>query len=209
MIEEKRVVKLKEVIDKIVSSQDTYLSEINQQHDTLKVAATKINGLEDVQNFINENKTGLVPPKPTEYEPYKGKHEQFKKKSIPKTVAVNSNENSNSSPKVNPREPVKSPPGNVTNQRSAPSNPKARALYDYAAADGTELGFNAGDIITVTKQDNSGWWEGQLNGKEGMFPGNYVELIAAADPAADTRKRCKVTKFFSQHIFIFFIQFFA
>merc|ERR1712232_424038 len=76
-------------------------------------------------------------------------------------------------------------------ERSAPKKGpelKAKALYEYAAADATELSFAVGDIIKVTKQDDSGWWEGENKGKFGMFPGNYVELIQADDG----KKRCLV-----------------
>merc|ERR1712146_217359 len=73
----------------------------------------------------------------------------------------------------------------VTRNPSA-SSVKAKALYEYHAADQTELSFAVGDIIKVTKQDASGWWEGENKGKFGMFPGNYVELIQ------DDKKRCLV-----------------
>lgn len=60
----------------------------------------------------------------------------------------------------------------------AEQNIRARALYDYTGTHGYELPFRAGDIITVTNQDEStGWWTGELNGQVGPFPGNYVELI--------------------------------
>jgi len=47
---------------------------------------------------------------------------------------------------------------------------KAKALFDYEAANDTELGFKAGDILTVTEQDQSGWWYAELNGKQGFVP---------------------------------------
>jgi hypothetical protein len=34
---------------------------------------------------------------------------------------------------------------------------KARALFDYEAANETELSFKAGDILTITEQDKSGY----------------------------------------------------
>jgi len=53
---------------------------------------------------------------------------------------------------------------------------KAKALFDYEAANDTELGFKAGDILTVTEQDSSGWWYAELNGKQGFVPCNYMEV---------------------------------
>ena len=35
-----------------------------------------------------------------------------------------------------------------------------------------------GDLITIEKKRQNGWWIGTLsNGKRGYFPNNYVELI--------------------------------
>ncbi|XP_078101658.1 unconventional myosin-Ie-like, partial [Sander vitreus] len=58
-----------------------------------------------------------------------------------------------------------------------PRSPQCRALYAYDAQDTDELSFNAADIIDILTQDPSGWWFGRLRGREGMFPGNYVEKI--------------------------------
>lgn len=49
------------------------------------------------------------------------------------------------------------------------------ALYDFEAANPEELQLHEGDVIIVTKKDDSGWWEGSLNGKVGIFPANYVQ----------------------------------
>uniref|UniRef100_A0A673LJ92 Osteoclast-stimulating factor 1 n=1 Tax=Sinocyclocheilus rhinocerous TaxID=307959 RepID=A0A673LJ92_9TELE len=58
-----------------------------------------------------------------------------------------------------------------------PRTPQCRAIYAYDAQDTDELSFQAEDIIEITCEDPSGWWKGCLRGKEGMFPGNYVEKI--------------------------------
>lgn len=52
---------------------------------------------------------------------------------------------------------------------------KVQAQFDYEAQDDTELSFMENDIITVLKEDESGWWKGELNGKSGLFPSNFVE----------------------------------
>ena len=39
----------------------------------------------------------------------------------------------------------------------------------------SQLQFEKGDLITVLKMVDGGWWEGVCNGKVGWFPGNYVE----------------------------------
>ena len=46
-------------------------------------------------------------------------------------------------------------------------------------ADDTEITFDPGDIITNIEQIDDGWWRGQgPDGSHGLFPANYVELIA-------------------------------
>ncbi|XP_040050970.2 drebrin-like b isoform X5 [Gasterosteus aculeatus] len=54
----------------------------------------------------------------------------------------------------------------------------ARALYDYQAADDTEISFDPDNIITGIEMIDEGWWRGYSpDGHFGMFPANYVELI--------------------------------
>ncbi|XP_072538556.1 drebrin-like b isoform X2 [Salminus brasiliensis] len=54
----------------------------------------------------------------------------------------------------------------------------ARALYDYQAADDTEISFDPDNIITGIEMIDEGWWRGYgPDGHFGMFPANYVELI--------------------------------
>nr|XP_020446362.1 drebrin-like protein isoform X4 [Monopterus albus] len=54
----------------------------------------------------------------------------------------------------------------------------ARALYDYQAADDTEISFDPDEIITGIEMIDEGWWRGfSPEGHFGMFPANYVERI--------------------------------
>ncbi|XP_039107503.1 unconventional myosin-If isoform X1 [Hyaena hyaena] len=55
--------------------------------------------------------------------------------------------------------------------------PRCRALYQYVGQDVDELSFNVNEVIEILMEDPSGWWKGRLHGKEGLFPGNYVEKI--------------------------------
>ncbi|XP_071970523.1 unconventional myosin-Ie-like [Engystomops pustulosus] len=58
-----------------------------------------------------------------------------------------------------------------------PQLPRCRALYAYDAQDTDELSFNAEDILEIVREDPSGWWQGRIRGRDGLFPGNYVEKI--------------------------------
>uniref|UniRef100_A0A672FX19 Osteoclast-stimulating factor 1 n=1 Tax=Salarias fasciatus TaxID=181472 RepID=A0A672FX19_SALFA len=71
---------------------------------------------------------------------------------------------------------VKPVPG-AGRPKPKPRSPQCRALYAYDAQDTDELSFNADDVIEIISEDPSGWWFGRLRGREGMFPGNYVEKI--------------------------------
>ena len=58
-----------------------------------------------------------------------------------------------------------------------PKGVMARVLYDFAGEDADELPLREGQKVRVTRQHESGWWTGEINGKVGMFPANYVELL--------------------------------
>ncbi|TNN40395.1 Unconventional myosin-If [Liparis tanakae] len=61
--------------------------------------------------------------------------------------------------------------------RPQPQGPRCRALYQYAGQDTDEISFEVNDVFELLKDDPSGWWTGRIKGKEGLFPGNYVEKI--------------------------------
>lgn len=54
---------------------------------------------------------------------------------------------------------------------------KVKAKYAFNARDTTEISLKPGDIVNVLWMHKSGWWKGELNGKVGMFPGNYCVKI--------------------------------
>eukprot|EP01136_Pigoraptor_vietnamica_P039069 Opistho-1_new@109225 len=51
-----------------------------------------------------------------------------------------------------------------------------RAPYDYDAQGDEELSFRAGDVITIVNKEDDLWWLGELNGRQGMLPTNFVEM---------------------------------
>uniref|UniRef100_A0A8C2YVV8 Osteoclast-stimulating factor 1 n=1 Tax=Cyclopterus lumpus TaxID=8103 RepID=A0A8C2YVV8_CYCLU len=51
-----------------------------------------------------------------------------------------------------------------------------RARYDFSARDRSELSLREGDTIKIlNKKGQSGWWKGEVYGRVGFFPANYVE----------------------------------
>jgi len=54
-----------------------------------------------------------------------------------------------------------------------------KAIYDYQAQDGDEIGFFEGDLIINCEPIDEGWMQGmhKKSGQVGMLPANYVELV--------------------------------
>lgn len=68
-------------------------------------------------------------------------------------------------------------PSSRPKPQARPQGPRCRALYQYFGQDVDEISFEVNDIIELLSEDQSGWWRGRIRGKEGLFPGNYVEKI--------------------------------
>lgn len=51
------------------------------------------------------------------------------------------------------------------------------AMHDFvpAAPNVQCLQFRAGQVIHVLNRDETGWWDGELDGQRGWFPSNYVD----------------------------------
>ncbi|XP_069368203.1 SH3 domain-containing kinase-binding protein 1 isoform X5 [Paralichthys olivaceus] len=49
--------------------------------------------------------------------------------------------------------------------------------FDYEAQQEDELSLTVGDIISNIRRDDGGWWEGELGGRRGLFPDNFVREI--------------------------------
>ncbi|XP_062287195.1 rho guanine nucleotide exchange factor 7a isoform X2 [Scomber scombrus] len=56
-----------------------------------------------------------------------------------------------------------------------------KARFNFQQNNEDELTFNKGDIISVTRQEDGGWWEGMFNGRSGWFPSNYVREVKGSD----------------------------
>ena len=54
------------------------------------------------------------------------------------------------------------------------------ATFEYTAEKEDELSFKPGDILVNVNFKDDGWWEGELNGKKGWFPDNFVETVAVS-----------------------------
>ncbi|XP_056902864.1 intersectin-1 isoform X2 [Takifugu flavidus] len=81
----------------------------------------------------------------------------------------------------------KTTPTEPTPPKLAPACPalcQVIGMYDYVAQNDDELAFQKGQVINVLNKDDCDWWKGELNGREGLFPSNYVKLTTDTDPSA-------------------------
>uniref|UniRef100_A0A671QRB5 Osteoclast-stimulating factor 1 n=1 Tax=Sinocyclocheilus anshuiensis TaxID=1608454 RepID=A0A671QRB5_9TELE len=64
-------------------------------------------------------------------------------------------------------------------ENKAKAKELCKVIFPYEAQNDDELSIKEGDIVTVINKDcaDTGWWLGELNGKQGVFPDNFVKLF--------------------------------
>ncbi|RDW86403.1 formin-binding protein HOF1 [Aspergillus mulundensis] len=71
-------------------------------------------------------------------------------------------------------------PGQQFSRDGRPILHFARALYSYTAAIPEELGFTKGDVLSVIRLQDDGWWEAEVTTtrlRTGLVPSNYLQII--------------------------------
>ncbi|CAH1110882.1 unnamed protein product [Psylliodes chrysocephalus] len=54
-----------------------------------------------------------------------------------------------------------------------------KALYDYDGAENDELSFKTGDVFEkLEDEDEQGWCKGRKDGRVGLYPANYVDVLS-------------------------------
>ena len=54
---------------------------------------------------------------------------------------------------------------------------RCKALYEFNAEAPNELSLKPGDVVVVTGKVNADWWEGECNGRTGIFPTSYTQPL--------------------------------
>ncbi|EAT47942.1 AAEL001009-PA, partial [Aedes aegypti] len=71
--------------------------------------------------------------------------------------------------------------------KTAAQNRRCKVIYSYQENKPDELTLAVGDIVEIFEEVEEGWWKGKLNGKIGVFPSNFVEVIESASPMSANR----------------------
>lgn len=75
----------------------------------------------------------------------------------------------------------------VLRDKTAAQNRRCKVIYSYQENKPDELTLAVGDIVEIFEEVEEGWWKGKLNGKTGVFPSNFVEIIESASPMSANR----------------------
>ena len=79
-------------------------------------------------------------------------------------------------------EPITSP---VTSLPSLTTGPRCVARFDYDGGEPDDLVFMSSDTIRLVDRVNDEWYRGELNGRTGIFPLAFVEIIEDLPPPTD------------------------
>lgn len=77
---------------------------------------------------------------------------------------------------------------------------RVRALHTFEPTEPGELGFEKGDVIKVVDRGYKDWWRGQLKGRTGIFPVNYVEAMPEPTAAELGREAEQEAAVFAQAV---------
>ncbi|EMD39001.1 hypothetical protein CERSUDRAFT_81790 [Gelatoporia subvermispora B] len=91
-----------------------------------------------------------------------------------------------------------SPVSTHSTQDGIPVVTRVRALHAFEPTEPGELPFEKGDIIKVVDRGYKDWWRGQLKGRTGIFPVNYVEPLPEPTPAELAKEAEQEASVFSQ-----------
>lgn len=103
-----------------------------------------------------------------------------KSHNINTTTILQNKINNNRSSLTNSREDlVGHGDGDVPLLPPKPIRELCKVLYAYNPLNEDELKLSEGDVVTILNKElpDKGWWKGELRGKIGVFPDNFVTLL--------------------------------
>ncbi|XP_061530052.1 SH3 domain-containing protein 21 isoform X1 [Phycodurus eques] len=71
-----------------------------------------------------------------------------------------------------------------------------QVMFDYKAKATDELDLKIGDVVVILRKEteDDGWWEGELSGRCGFFPDNFVMVIPPMDSLKPGNKSLPPTR---------------
>lgn len=66
--------------------------------------------------------------------------------------------------------------------------PYAQTRHPFAAVNENELSFCANEIVTLISHIDDDWAEGEINGRRGIFPTSYVNIIVDCQPIEEANR---------------------
>ncbi|ELR13568.1 SH3 domain containing protein [Acanthamoeba castellanii str. Neff] len=205
-MEESRIVTMKSIFEEGCMTWGGSFTHQPEALGAVQKIIKNIDSQKDIQNWILSNRTGQSLPAPLAVEPWQpaskfrrdrsssGNSVRFKfKPEGVGTVIVSTTSGvvptANSPPIKRTREEAKKEEAEKekTAERDEPTEkrfPRVQVLYPYEAEEEGELSINAGDIITVLEIEEEGWWKGEIDGRVGSFPSNYVRPLSTTSTSA-------------------------
>ncbi|KAJ5071738.1 sh3 and f-bar domain-containing protein [Anaeramoeba ignava] len=201
-LEEERMNLLKKQFEKFVEySKTKYISSLDQLIQRFDTTVCGVNVNKDIESFIDKNKTlnrnPVVQPKQVQEKP-KIEFEDTNESQVQETQTQSPPPVITQDPLPQQTNPMISPANQVleedeNDEDSSESEGEecdflVKAFYDYAGAEESDLVFSQNDIIRVVRKHSTGWWEGIVDGKQGLFPSNFVEPLDEQQKTSDVEQ---------------------
>lgn len=173
-VEEERIENLKNFLWQLMNLLSTACVANDETYRTIHEIIQKIDIQNDVSLFINERTTGKMPPAVLEYEPIRGGSGGggFGAGTPQLTSGISA---------ASLNTPDEDAPKKFTPPISQPSSSNAlfyvKVMYDYEPQGEEELALTEGEVVPVISDAEDPWWEGEKNGRTGMFPSNFVSRL--------------------------------
>jgi len=83
----------------------------------------------------------------------------------------------------------KTPPDTAPRLPPKPVKEQCVVLFPYTAQNDDELSLEEGQVILILSRDveDKGWWKGEIDGKTGVFPDNFVKLLSPEEERRDKK----------------------
>lgn len=76
-----------------------------------------------------------------------------------------------------PTDPVtEDPDSEVYPSEDESDSLEATAQFDFCARSTREISLRKGDVVILRKQVSNDWWQGTVNGRDGLIPDKYISL---------------------------------